>query len=187
MKFNKFLFASIALIGIAVNTFAQSEDEAIKESINNYLEGGSVGDTARLNRAFYSFANLRNLSKEGKVTEMPVKKFIASVPVGGAKWASKIVSYSYAGTAATAVTEEELPTFKFVDFLNLLKINGEWKIVSRVYSRVEKTVTVASSSPNQGGGYANSANSPASSLKAGTQSATTKKPAPKAKPSDDGW
>ena len=183
MKFNKFLLGLIALIGVSANTFAQSEDEAIKETLNNYLEGGSVGDTARLNRAFFSFANLRNLGKDGKVSEMPVKKFIASVPAGGAKWVSKIVNYSYAGTAATAVTEEELPTFKFVDFLNLLKINGEWKIVSRVYSRVDKTVAVASSS--SGGGFSTaSAIAPG---KGNVPAATSKKPASKPKPSDDGW
>jgi hypothetical protein len=182
MKFNKFLLTIAALIGISVNTFAQSEDEAIKETINNYLEGGSVGDTARLNRAFFAFANLRNLSKEGKVSEMPVKKFIAAVPAGGAKWVSKIVSYSYAGTAATAVTEEELPTFKFVDFLNLLKINGEWKIVSRVYSRVDKTVAVASSNPGGGGFTTASSATPTK----GNTPAAAKKPVTK-KPSDDGW
>lgn len=183
MKFNKFLLALIALIGVSANTFAQSEDEAIKETLNNYLEGGSVGDTARLNRAFFAFANLRNLGKDGKVSEMPVKKFIAAVPAGGAKWTSKIVNYSYAGTAATAVTEEELPTFKFVDFLNLLKINGEWKIVSRVYSRVDKTAAVASSNP--GGGFSTaSAIAPG---KGNVPAANSKKPAPKPKPSDDGW
>ena len=183
MKFNKSLFALVAFLGISISTFAQSEDEAIKETLNNYLDGGAVGDTARLNRAFFAYANLRNLSKEGKVSEMPVKKFIAAVPAGGAKWTSKIVNYSYAGTAATAVTEEELPTFKFVDFLNLLKINGEWKIVSRVYSRVEKNVAVASSNPSGGGGF-----STASSVAPGKGNApAAKKPAPKPKPSDDGW
>lgn len=180
MKFNKKLLTLIALLGLSASTYAQSEDEAIKATINNYLEGGAVGDTARLNQAFFPFANLRNLSKEGKVTEMPVKKFLASVPAGGAKWTSKIVNYSYAGTAATAVTEEELPNFKFVDFLNLLKINGEWKIVSRVYSRVEKTVAVTSS--NSGGGF-----STASSVAPTKGSAAAKKPAPKPKASDDGW
>lgn len=182
MKFNKFLLGFIALISISASTFAQSEDEAIKETINNYLDGGSVGDTARLNRAFFAFANLRNLSKDGKVSEMPVKKFIAAVPAGGAKWTSKIVSYSYAGTAATAVTEEELPTFKFVDFLNLLKINGEWKIVSRVYSRVEKNVAVASSNT---GGFSTAAS--VAPTKGNAPAAATKKPAAKPKPSDDGW
>lgn len=181
MKLNLSLFALVAFLGISISSFAQSEDEAIKETLKNYLDGGAVGDTARLNRAFFTYANLRNLSKEGKVSEMPVKKFIASVPVGGAKWTSKIVNYSYAGTAATAVTEEELPTFKFVDFLNLLKINDEWKIVSRVYSRVEKNVTVASSSPS-GGGL-----STASSVAPAKGNAAAKKPTPKPKPSDDGW
>lgn len=181
MKFNQSLLALVAFLGISISTFAQSEDEAIKETLNNYLDGGAVGDTARLNRAFFAFANLRNLSREGKVSEMPVKKFIAAVPAGGAKWTSKIVSYSYAGTAATAVTEEELPTFKFVDFLNLLKINGEWKIVSRVYSRVEKNVAVASSNPS-GGGF-----STASSVAPAKGNPAAKKPAPKPKPSDDGW
>jgi protease I len=183
MKFNKTLLTFVALLGLSASTYAQSEDEAIKQSINNYLEGGSVGDTARLNRAFFPFANLRNLSKEGKVSEMPVKKFIASVPAGGAKWSSKIVSYSYAGTAATAVTEEELPTFKFVDFLNLLKINGEWKIVSRVYARVEKNVAVASANP--GGGFSASSSSALAPTKGNAPAA--KKPASKPKPSDDGW
>ncbi len=184
MKFNKFLLTLAALVGISMNTFAQSEDDAIKETLNNYLDGGSVGDTARLNRAFFAFANLRNLGKDGKVSEMPVKKFIAAVPAGGAKWVSKIVNYSYAGTAATAVTEEELPTFKFVDFLNLLKINGEWKIVSRVYSRVEKNVTVSSSNPGGGGGFTTASSATG---KGNAPAATAKKPAPKPKPSDDGW
>jgi len=181
MKFNLSLFELVAFLGISISSFAQSEDEAIKETLNNYLDGGAVGDTARLNRAFFNFANLRNLSKEGKVSEMAVKKFIASVPAGGAKWTSKIVNYSYAGTAATAVTEEELPTFKFVDFLNLLKINGEWKIVSRVYSRVDKNVAVISSSPRVGG------LSTAQSVAPGKGNSTTKKPTTKPKPSDDGW
>lgn len=180
MKLKKSILAVIALLSISLSSFAQSEDEAIKETINNYLEGGAAGDTARLNRAFFPYANLRNLSKDGKVSEMPVKKFIAAVPAGGAKWTSKIVNYSYAGTAATAVTEEELPTFKFVDFLNLLKINGEWKIVSRVYSRVEKGVAVSSSNP--GGGF-----STAAAPGKGGNTPATKKPAPKPKPSDDGW
>ena len=181
MKFNQTLLTIVAFVSLSASGYAQSEDEGIKTALNNYLEGGSTGDTARLNRAFFQFANLRNLSKEGKVSEQPVKKFIASVPAGGAKWESKIISFSYAGTAATAVTEEELPTFKFVDFLNLLKINGEWKIISRVYSRVEKDVRVATS--NVGGGF-----STASSITPSKSSSpTAKKPAPKPKLSDDGW
>jgi len=177
MKCNKLLLAFILFIGFSVKVSAQSDDDAIKSTLMNYLDGGANGDSAKLNRAFHSAANLRSLSN-GRISEIPVKRFIASVPAGGAKWKSNIVSYSYAGTAGTAVTEEEFDTFKYVDFLNLLKINGEWKIVSRVFSKVEKDAFVAS---NKGTGVPTTS----SSLKAGA-SPTAKKPAAK-KPADDGW
>jgi protease I len=164
------------MLGFTVKVSAQSDDDAIKATLYNYLDGGAVGDSAKLNRAFHYAANLRSLSN-GRIAEIPVKKFIASVPAGGAKWKSNIVSYSYAGTAGTAVTEEEFDTFKYVDFLNLLKINGEWKIVSRVFSKVDKGTLVAANGTT--------AAPAASTLKAGNTPAG-KKPAAK-KPSDDGW
>lgn len=175
MKCNQLLLAFILLLGFSVKVSAQSDDDAIKQALMNYLDGGAVGDSAKLNRAFHPAANLRSLSN-GRITEIPVKRFIASVPAGGAKWKSNIVSYSYAGTAGTAVTEEEFDTFKYVDFLNLLKINGEWKIVSRVFSKVDKGTLVAANGVSS---------TPVSTAKAGTP--TSKKPAAKPKPSDDGW
>lgn len=175
MKCNQLLLAFILLLGFSVKVSAQSDDDAIKQALMNYLDGGAVGDSAKLNRAFHPAANLRSLSN-GRITEIPVKRFIASVPAGGAKWKSNIVSYSYAGTAGTAVTEEEFDTFKYVDFLNLLKINGEWKIVSRVFSKVDKGTLVAANGVSA---------TPVSTAKAGTP--TSKKPAAKPKPSDDGW
>ncbi|GAB3506632.1 hypothetical protein GCM10027442_11090 [Emticicia fontis] len=165
------------MLGFTVKVSAQSEDDAIKATLYNYLDGGATGDSAKLNRAFHYAANLRSLSN-GRIAEIPVKKFIASVPAGGAKWKSNIVSYSYAGTAGTAVTEEEFDTFKYVDFLNLLKINGEWKIVSRVFSKVDKGTLVAANGTT--------AAPAANTLKAGNTPAG-KKTAAKAKPSDDGW
>lgn len=176
MKCNKSLLAFILLLGFSIKVSAQSDDDAIKATLMNYLDGGAVGDSAKLNRAFHSAANLRSLSN-GRISEIPVKRFIASVPAGGAKWKSNIVSYSYAGTAGTAVTEEEFDTFKYVDFLNLLKINGEWKIVSRVFSKVDKGTLVAANGISA---------LPANTLKAGNTPAG-KKPAAKPKPSDDGW
>ncbi len=186
MKTYRFLVLLLAF-AIFQNAQAQSDDEGIRASLNNYLEGGATGDTARLNRAFHPLANLRSLSKEGKVTEMTVKKFIGGVPAGGAKWNAKIVSYSYSGTAATAVTEEGFAAFKYIDFLNLLKINGEWKIVSRVFYRGEVGDTVTAF----GGGQMSSSSVSASSSNSKVQPAaatSSKKPAPKPKPaSDDGW
>ncbi|MFT4031235.1 MAG: nuclear transport factor 2 family protein [Siphonobacter sp.] len=160
------ILAILVLTGFVAK--AQSDDELIKITLQNYLDGGANGDTARLNRAFYPTANLRSL-KDGRVTSTPVREFIGRTPQGGAKWNGRIVSYSYLNTAGSAVLEMELESFKFVDFLSLMKIGSDWKIVSRVFTRADKDQTITS-------------------FGGGKTSGTQKKPVAKPKPkSDDGW
>ncbi len=162
----------LPILSLVVASFtaaqAQSEDAAIKETLQNYIDGGATGDTASLNRAFYPTANLRSLAN-GRVTSTSVKEFIGRTPKGGANWTGRIVSYNYLGTAGSAVLEMQLDAFKFVDFLSLMKIGNDWKIVSRVFTRADKDQPITS----VGGGKT-----------AVTQKKTVAKPKPK---SDDGW
>ena len=44
-----------------------------------------------------------------------------------------IESVDVAGTAASARIVLDYPTVRFVDYMTLLKIDGEWKIVSKVF------------------------------------------------------
>ena len=137
------LFALCCLLGFSA--FAQSEDEGIKSSISAYTEGFTKGDTASLGRAFASNALLRNLNAStGKLVDTPLRKFIAGMPTGGAKATGNLVNYSYAGTSAVATVEFKFDDFKYIDLLSLVKINDDWKIVCRVYSRVALDVNVAS-------------------------------------------
>lgn len=122
---------------IATSTFAQSEDDAIKSTINAYTEGFTKGDSASINRAFVYNAILRNLNpSSGKIIDTPLKKFIAGMPAGGAKATGSLLNYSYVGTSALASVEFKFADFKYIDLLSLIKVNGEWKIVCRVFSRV---------------------------------------------------
>ncbi|OZI06810.1 hypothetical protein BWI93_18150 [Siphonobacter sp. BAB-5385] len=164
----KTLLPILTLVVASFTAQAQSEDAAIKETLQNYIDGGATGDTASLNRAFYPTANLRSLAN-GRVTSTPVKEFISRTPKSGANWTGRIVSYSYLGTAGSAVLEMQLESFKFVDFLSLMKIGNDWKIVSRVFTRAEKDQPITS----VGGGKT-----------AVAQKKTVAKPKPK---SDDGW
>jgi protease I len=142
--------ALFCLVGLS--TFAQSEDEGIKSAINSYTEGFTKGDTASLGRAFASGALLRNLNTStGKIADTPLKRFIAGMPAGGAKATGSLVNYSYAGTSAVATVEFKFDDFKYIDLLSLMKINEEWKIVCRVYSRVGLDVSVASSQGTKSG------------------------------------
>ena len=159
--------------------FAQTEDEGIKSTINAYTEGFTKGDSAKINRAFASGATLRNLNTAtGKIADTPLKRFIAGMPVGGAKATGNLINYSYAGTSAVATVEFKFDDFKYNDLLSLMKINDDWKIVCRVFSRVGLDVNVASGQGVKGTG-----------AKAATPAPAAKKPNSAAvKPKkDDGW
>lgn len=129
-------FAFLCLL-VTTNAFAQFEDDAIKSTITAYTDGFTKGDSASINRAFLSNALLRNLNAStGKITDTPLRKFVASMPAGGAKASGALLTYSYAGTSAVATVEFRFADFKYIDLLSLIKVNGDWKIVCRVFSRV---------------------------------------------------
>lgn len=167
----------VALLGINVALFAQSEEEAIKRTVLDYLDGGTNGDVARFKSAFLQDAVQRSVGRSGTVTGMTVDNLASKIKPGSVmNRTTKVISWSYANDAATAITETVYQTSKIVDLLNLLKVNDEWRIVSRVFSRMELDEEVASSSGS-------SVSLPVST------SAKAVKPAAKKKPvvSDDGW
>jgi hypothetical protein len=119
LALSMFLLASIAAWG------QQSADDAIKATVTNYFEGVTTGDAATFNAA------------TGKIQDIPVKTFISKTPAGGVKASTKLISYSYAGVSGLAAVEMQFDEFKYIDLLSLLQVNDEWKIVARVFSRVD--------------------------------------------------
>ncbi|MDP5120579.1 MAG: nuclear transport factor 2 family protein [Spirosomaceae bacterium] len=167
----------VALLSVNVAVFAQSEEAAIKQTVLDYLDGGTNGDVARFKKAFVSDAIQRSVGRNGTVSGMTVESLASKIKPGSVmNRQTKIVSWSYANDAATAITETAYETSKIIDLLNLLKVNGEWKIVSRVFSRMELNEEVASSSGSM-------------SLPVSTSAKAVKAAPAKKKPvvSDDGW
>lgn len=170
----KFFTLSICLLLTSTLAFGQSTDEAIKATVNNYFEGLTTGDTAKLGKAFHSSAILRTVNAStGKIQDFPIKTFISKTPAGGVKATTKLISYSYAGISGLAAAELQFADFKYIDLLSLLQVNGEWKIVTRVFSRVELDVNLKGSG--------------ASSPKVAAPAAAKKSPANIKPKKDDGW
>ena len=42
------------------------------------------------------------------------------------------------GTAASARLTLDYPTHQFIDYFNLLKIDGQWRVVSKIFHRAPK-------------------------------------------------
>ena len=143
MKATELLLAAIALFTSVSSASAQGKPDVqararLEETLQHYLEGGTNGDLERLTKAFHPDAQMKFV-RDGQYQEMPIKEYLANVKTGQkANRKTRIVLVDVTGNAATARTESEYDTFKFIDYFNLLEINGEWKIVSKIFYREEK-------------------------------------------------
>lgn len=145
MKKNLLFLTLIALISF--RGYAQSDDESIKSTLQSYIQGFTKGDSASLNKAFHPNALLRNLNaSSGRIQDTPLKTFISKMPSGGVNATGKMLTYEYAGISGVATVELQFADFKYIDLLSLLKINDQWKIVCRIYSRVDLDTNLKGSS-----------------------------------------
>ncbi|MFT5885471.1 MAG: hypothetical protein ACI9IP_001931, partial [Arcticibacterium sp.] len=141
-----FSVLSFILLVSFTNSHAQSEEQGILSAVNDYLDGGTNGNVNQFKGAFVPDAVQRSIGKSGTVIGMTVESLASKLKPGQTmSRETSIVSWSYAGIAATATTETIYPTSKIIDLLNLLKIDGKWKIVSRVYSRIGANEEITSS------------------------------------------
>jgi hypothetical protein len=171
----RFFLLAIAF-SLSVSAFAQSDEETITSTVNDFLEGGTNGEVERFRGAFLKDAVQRAVGNNG-VTGMTVESLASKIKPGQKMDRStRILSISYANNAATAITETEYATNKIIDMLNLLKVGNDWKIVSRVYSRVGLDESLATLGETKSVSKPTAAKSKAAA------------PAPKKKVvADDGW
>ncbi len=128
------LFLLIVFAGVSI---AQHPDaEAVKVPLENYLKGHATGEAEYMKKAFHTEGNLIFM-RDGKYTTRSFAEYIAGM--GGkpaadeAKRKRWIESFHVVGNAAIAVIILDYPTVKFTDYMSLLKINGEWKIVNKSF------------------------------------------------------
>lgn len=141
IKFTSILFCFLFCVTWVL---AQSspEEAAVRETLMNYLDGGTNGDTVRLNKAFHKSATMKYIdNKTGEFRDVPIADYLNRAKANAGKKSdrkTKIVYTTISGTAAQARLEIDGGTFYFHDYMNLLKINGEWKIVGKIFWREDK-------------------------------------------------
>ncbi len=116
---------------------AQSpEDKAARAPLEHYLQGHATGDPAHFRAAFHPEAKLFFI-REGKLTTRTSEEYINGAsgkpPADEAQRKRWIESIDIAGNAAVAKIILDYPTTRFVDYMSLLKIDGEWKIVNKTF------------------------------------------------------
>ncbi|MEQ1645774.1 MAG: nuclear transport factor 2 family protein [Pyrinomonadaceae bacterium] len=135
-KLNFVLLLSILLITSGVASAQQNDKDAVMIPLENYLKGHATGDGEYFKKAFHTEGSMIWI-RDGKYTTRTFAEYIAGAsgkpPADEAQRKRRIGTVEVVGNAAVATIILDYPTVKFTDYMTLLKINGEWKIVTKTF------------------------------------------------------
>lgn len=129
------ILSAIFLFSLAVNA-QDTEKEAVRVPLENYIKAHETGNGDYARKAFHTEGNM-TFVRDGKFTARSFSDYIAGFSGKPAADESQrkrsIESIDVAGNAAVARIVLDYPAVRFVDYMTLLKIDGEWKIVNKTF------------------------------------------------------
>lgn len=117
-------------------TTAQKELPKIKATLLDYIEGTANGEPDRVKKAFHKDLNLYHI-KNGELAVWKGTSYTNNIKQGKkSNRIGRIVSVDHEGNAAMAKIEIKMPALKrvYTDYLMLLKIGEEWKIIHKSFT-----------------------------------------------------
>lgn len=112
--------------------------DAIRDVVQLCLDGEATGDVEKLGAAFHEDARMFG-SLAGERYDVPISELMsmsASAPADTGKYRSRVLAVHHTDDAALAIVAEEgyWGTVSFIDYLALARIDGQWKIVNKLFA-----------------------------------------------------
>ena len=112
--------------------------DAICRVLQLCTEGEAKGDVTKLQEAFHADARMFG-AISGERFDVPIEELFAlaeSEPADTGSYRSRILSVQQTGDAAVGVVAEEgyWGSVSFVDYFQLARIDGGWKIVCKLFT-----------------------------------------------------
>lgn len=128
----------LAALTIATPALAQEKDEAgARAAVNHYLAGHATGSPDEFRAAFHPKAMLY-WNRDGAFAERTSADYIAGASgkpaADEAQRRRSIESLDVTGNAAMAKVVLDYPAVRFTDYLSLVKADGEWRIVNKIFN-----------------------------------------------------
>ncbi len=135
------IFVSFALIGPATATERQeaSQHQAISVVIQRYIEGGKRGKSSIMKPAFHEQATMYFVASDN-IHGGSIQGLFDAIDKAGPSPSliGKIGAIDVNETTATVRIElYNWGGVRYTDQMSLLKTNGEWKIISKVYHQTK--------------------------------------------------
>jgi len=114
-----------------------SDYDAIHRVLELCIEGEAKGDAAKLREAFHADARMFG-SIAGARYDVPIEELFElaeSEPADTGTYRSRILSVHQTGDGAVALVAEEgyWESLSFIDYFQLARIDGDWKIVRKLF------------------------------------------------------
>lgn len=121
----------------APRTETQTTDEAaVRAALQHYLDGHATGLGAHFDSVFHERANLYWIA-DGAVQTRTGEAYIAGASGRPAANESerrrRITWVEVTGSTAVARIDLDYPGAWFTDYMSLLKVDGEWRIVNKIF------------------------------------------------------
>jgi len=115
---------------------ADVEETLVRAALRQYLKGHATGRGSYHEQAFHGIANLYWITDDGLQVRSS-EEYIAGAPGQKApdeaqrkRWIDWV---DISGNAAVAKITLDYPRATFTDYMQLLKVDGEWKIVNKIF------------------------------------------------------
>lgn len=139
------LLLALAAVIVALAAFTPSSNSAtettsdidlIRETIGHYFSGHETGDGSHFTQAFHEDAKLFWV-RDGELNQRPSVEFAARASGKPAadedQRERRIVNIDVSGNAAVVKVELDYPSALIHDYMSMLKIGDEWKIVNKTF------------------------------------------------------
>ncbi len=114
------------------------ERQAVAATVQLYFQGHATGNGDYFRKAFHADAKLFWV-KDGALAQRTSTEFVAGAagkPADDeARRVRTIAMIDIAGDAAIAKVELAYPDATLVDYLSLLKIDGKWVVINKIFHR----------------------------------------------------
>jgi len=127
------------LAGAFIPSRPSADEVAIRATVQKYFDGLVKFDAPLLAQAFDSTAMIMSAPRGRGLRRIPFPEWVkftngeAPAPADYPRYKNQILSVDIGGNAASVKTDLEWPGVHYVDYLSLLKVGEEWKIVNKIW------------------------------------------------------
>ena len=127
------------MLFIAAGATAQaqtSEEAGVREAIEHYFQGHATGVGDHFRKAFHPDAKLFFI-RDGKFSTWTLDEYVSRASgkpaPDEADRKRSIASIDISGNAAIVKVLLDYPSVRFTDYMSMLKVDGQWKIVNKTF------------------------------------------------------